>query len=160
MAFTNNPRPLSPGGIASVIRITEANSQSFLAGQPVYYNSGIAVVATSGVSVLGIALTAATNTTSSNTTIPVGRIDVDQDWAIKVVNNGTAAYASTATTGTQYGLYTTGNVCYMDVNNTTNKAVTFLEPLKDELGSGATYWARVRFCPDVIQSVLADVAQS
>ena len=152
MAFTNNPRPLCPGGIGSVIRITEANSQTFLAGQMVYYNSGIAVVATSGTLVLGQALTAGTNTTSSNIKIDVMRVNTDQDWAIKCVNNGTAALASTATVGTRYGLYTTGNVCYMDINNTSNDAVTFLEPIPNELGEvSASYWARVRWTPAVVQ---------
>lgn len=152
MAFTNNPRPLCPGGIGSVIRITEANSQTFLAGQMVYYNSGIAVVATSGTLVLGQALTAGTNTTSSTVKIDVMRVDCNQDWAIKCVNNGTAALASTATVGTRYGLYTTGNVCYMDINNTTNDAVTFLEPIPNELGEvSASYWARVRWTPAVVQ---------
>ena len=155
MAFTNNPRPLSPGGIASVIRITEANSQSFLAGQMVYYASGIAVVATSGTLVLGQALTAATNTTSGNVKISVARIEPNQDWAIKCVNNGTAALASTATVGTRYGLYTTGNVTYMDINNSSDDAVVFLEPIPDELGEvTSSYWARVRWTPAVLQQNL------
>ncbi len=151
MAFTNNPRPLTPDGIASVIRITEANSQSFKGGQLVYYGSGVTVVATSGTKILGVALTDATNTTSGNVKIDIQRITPEQDWAIRVTNNGTNAYASTATQMTKYGLYVTSNVCYMDVNNTTNDAVTFLEPILDENGD-STYWARVRFLSAVIQT--------
>jgi hypothetical protein len=153
MAFTNNPRPLSPDGIASVIRITEANSQSFKGGQLVYYSSGIAAISTSGTLILGIALADATNVTTGNTTIPVMRIDAGQDYAIKCISTATVTSASAFTPMTNYGIAVASNVCYLQLTNTTNDACVFLESIKDENGD-ATNWARVRFLPAVIQDMV------
>lgn len=151
MAFTNNPRPLSPDGIASVIRITEANSQSFLAGQLVVYSSGIAAVATSGTKILGIALAPATNVSSGNTTIPVARITPEQDYAIKCISTATVTSASAFTPFTKYGIAVVSNVCYLQLTNTSDDACVFLEAINDENGD-ATNWARVRFLSAVIQT--------
>lgn len=154
MAFTNNPRPLSPDGIASVIRITEANSQSFVGGQLVVYSSGVAAVATSGTTVLGIALADATNVTTGNIKIPVQRVELGQDYAIKCISTATVTSASAFTPFEKYGLAVASNVCYLQLTNTTNDACVFLESIKDENGD-ATNWARVRFLQDVIQTVPA-----
>jgi hypothetical protein len=151
MAFTNNPRPLCPDGIASVIRITEANSQSFVGGQLVVYSSGITAVATSGTKILGIALADATNVTTGNATILVQRITPEQDYAIKCISTATVTSASAFTPLTKYGLAVASNVCYLQLTNTTDDACVFLESIKDENGD-ATNWARVRFLSAVIQT--------
>lgn len=158
MAFGPNPRIMSTisGGVPPIISIKEANSQSFLAGQLVYdagdsANGSATVVASDGTSILGIAQKAATNVTSGNIEIPVEVIQPGDYVAIQCydTSDGAVKAASNFLKGKAYGLIVTGNVAYIDFDETTADACVFIEPLDSVK---YPYWAVVKFISSVLQT--------
>lgn len=157
MAFATNPRIMSTisGGIPHLVSILEANSQSFKAGQLVYdagssANGAATVVASDGTSILGIAQKDATNVTSGNISIPVEVIKPGDRVAIQCYDTSDAAVkdASNFLKGKNYGLIVTGNVCYIDFDETTSDACVFIEPLDND---NFPHWGIVQFLPAVLQ---------
>ena len=126
----------------------EATSQSFMAGQFVYANSGAITVSADGdVPVLGIALADATNTNSASAVveIPVQVIGPDDEVLIQVSTGGTLEAANTTCKpGIGYDLETVStNLHYIDSADTSNMKFVFIGPVYDTAGS-ATYWGRFR----------------
>ena len=130
-------------------RYSEADSQSFKAGQFVYFNSGAVTVAADGtVAVAGIALKDATNVSSSsgNIVIPVQLLTPEDEVLIQVCNvSGTLEAANTTCVpGLPYDLQEVStNLQYIDSSDTTNDKFVFIEAMLDGAGS-ATYWGRFR----------------
>lgn len=137
------------GGVPEIREYPEADSQTFDAGQLVYLASGsVTEVAANGQVVLGIALAAGTNVTSSNPDVPV-----------MIINPGDIVEIESTTTagvvGTNYALVVdtsgTPDVTQLDVSDTTNDAVVLLKQLADRNGTTITR-SLVRFNPSVLQS--------
>ena len=163
MSFVNNPQIASTqGGFAPILLhgLLEANSQSFTTGEIVYSNSG-AITVISGTpftaaTVMGIAQAAGTNVTSGNTEIQVKMFFPWDVWRIKLINNGTAAYASSFSVGTAYGLYVASNVHYLDVNTTNQDMAVFLgADLKpgDASDGSDCEWGLIRWLPTMCQAI-------
>ena len=129
-----------------VYGFTEANSQSFYAGQLVVFSSGVAAAASDTTTgLLGIALKDATNVTSDNIEIPFYPIYSDDDWIIQTTTGGTAKASSDFTQGTKYALYVASNVAYLDYADTSNDSAVFIEPIYRASLTTGIYWAHVRF---------------
>ena len=136
------------GKVAQITnRYSEANSQSFKAGQFVYFVSGaVTVTADGNYPVAGIALKDATNVSSGNIEIPVQLIGPDDEVLIQVCNvSGTLEAANTTCVpGLSYDLQEVStNLQYIDSSDTTNDKFVFIEAMLDGAGS-ATPWGRFR----------------
>lgn len=141
-----NPHPVKP--CRTVLNgFTEANSQTFKAGQLVYFNSGVTACASDTwgtTDLLGIALKDATNVTSGNIVIPIYPIYAGDLWEMPLTNGGTDTALSSFTKGLRYGLYVASNVCYLDLAETT----TDLALLVGEADTtNRPYWGKVLFIP-------------
>ena len=137
------------GNSPQVITIPEAATQSFKTGQFVYANSGKATAcADDATTILGMAAHDASGTTDADCKVYVANPDTVFE---ANVYHATAASAVTAITNrfVTYGLEVDSNKCYVDINDTTNKAlhVIDLSP-KDQVGD---QYGRVLF--QVIDSV-------
>lgn len=140
--FFGNPRPLNPCR-EIVYGFTEANSQSFYAGQLVLFSSGVAAAASDATTtLLGIAMKDATNVSSANIEIPIYPIYPDDTWLIHCVATGTAKLASAYTQGTRYGLYVASNVAHLDYDETSSDSCIVIEPVDT---TNKPYWMQVRF---------------
>ena len=139
----------APGRVGQIVTgNNEATSQSFKAGQFVYFNSGAVTVSADGdVPVAGIALKDATNTSSASAVveIPVQLIMPEDEVLIQVSTGGTLEAANTTCKpGIAYDLETVStNLHYIDSADTTNMKFVFIGPVKDSAGS-ATYWGRFK----------------
>jgi hypothetical protein len=136
------------GKIPQIIHgYAEANSQTFKAGQFVYFTSGTVTVSADGdVPVMGIALVDATNVTSGNATIPVMVLGPDDEVLIQVCTSAGVLEAANTTCvpGIAYDLQTVStNLHYVDSSDTTNPKFIFLGPILDAKGD-ASYWGRFR----------------
>lgn len=142
-----NPRIIPGNGVPQITsRHLEANSQSFKAGEFVYFNSGAVTVAAVGdVPVAGIALTDATNVSTGNITIPVQILGPDDEVEI-MVQDGSGSYETANTTcvpGVAYDFNVASNLWAIDSADTTNPKLVFIEALYDSTGT-ATQWARCK----------------
>jgi hypothetical protein len=142
-----NPRIVPRNGVPQITsRYLEANSQSFKAGELVYFNSGAVTVAAVGdVPVAGIALTDATNVSTGNITIPVQLLGPDDEIYIRV-SDGSGSYETANTTcvpGVAYDFNVASNLWSIDSADTTNPKLVFIEALYDATGT-ATQWARCK----------------
>ena len=130
-------------------RYSEANSQSFKAGQFVYFNAGAVTVAADGtVAVAGIALKDATNVSSSsgNIVIPVQLLTPEDEVLIQVCNvSGTLEAANTTCKpGLSYDIQEVStNLHYIDSSDTAADSFVFIEAILDGAGA-ATTWGRFR----------------
>ena len=143
MAFTNNPHRLD--GKIDLHYYTEADSQSFKAGQIVYLAAGavggqVTVVADAGTLGMGIAMADATNVTSDNATIPVDVLAPGDYIRIRCNTGAADTLSNTLYPGKSYGLVSVSNVTYLDSDNTTQDVFVFIEPEYSADGD-ATYWA-------------------
>ena len=104
-------------GQPAVEYFPEAATQSFVAGEVVYNNSGLApnTTARAGAN-LGIVQQAASGTTSTPLAVELFRPGMIIECS--TTNAGTAAAASGFTAGTRYGWYVASNVHEADLNAT------------------------------------------
>ena len=143
-----NPRIVSSGGKVPQVtsRHSEAASQSFKAGELVYFNSGAVTVAAVGdVPVAGIALKDATNVSAGMITIPVQILGPDDEIYI-MVQNGSGSYEAanaTCVPGIAYDFNIASNLWAIDSADVTNMKLVFIEALFDATGT-ATQWARCK----------------
>ncbi len=153
MAITSfdprNPRVVPSDGCVPQItnRYSEANSQSFKAGEFVYFVSGAVTVATDGgdAPIAGIALKDGTNVSSGNIVIPVQIINQDDDVYVQV-DDGSGNLEAANTTcvpGVAYDVSVSSNHWTVSSNDTTNPKFVFVEALLDANGD-ATYWGRFK----------------
>lgn len=145
-----NPQIQSQGRVPQIVYGSdEANSQSFKAGQFVYFNAGAVTVSADGdVPMAGIALKDATNVTSDNIEIPVQMLTPEDEVLIQVTTGGTLeASDTTCTSGEAYDLETvtdgTANLHYIDSSDTTNPKFVYIGPVLNGAGD-STYWGRFR----------------
>jgi len=138
------------GSIPQIVHgYNEATSQSFKAGQFVYFNSGAVTVSADGdVPVAGIAMVNATNTNSASAVveIPVQLITPESEVLIQVCTSAGVLEAANTTCkpGKSYDLQTVStNLHYIDSSDTTNDKFVFVGPVLDSAGA-ATYWGRFR----------------
>jgi len=143
------PIQIISGGYKTVA--TEAASQSFKIGQPVYLVAGLVTAcASDGVVIYGIALQDATGT-------PGSKIDVQVDDGTLVlrgnVYHSTAESAVTAVAnrGVKYALYVSGNLAHVDIGDTDNDAIVIISLDQSEVGD--TYGrCNFKFITAVLQS--------
>lgn len=126
----------------------EADSQTFEAGELVYFNSGAVTVASASTVIGGIALTAGTNESSAsvtNATIAVQILEPDSEIFIRCASDGsgTLALANTFQSGVDYAVDATSNLWYANSGDTSAGNVTFIGPVLDSTGS-STYWGRFK----------------
>jgi hypothetical protein len=151
MAITSfdprNPRVIPHNGVPQITdRYSEANSQSFKAGQFVVMSSGAVSVGAAGDSpIFGIALADATSVSSGNIVIPVEVINQDDDVLIQVAASGGTVEAANTTCvpGVAYDIQVASNHCTINSSDTTNPKFVFVEAIKDAAGD-ATYWGRFK----------------
>lgn len=163
MASTRDPRNpilVERYGMPQVSQThLEANSQSFLAGEPVYLNAGAVTESAEGASRLiwGIALTDATNVTSSNAAIAVEMIGPDTEIQALVSSDGTLANIEAADTtcspGVKYDLVLSSGIWLVDSADVTNQTVTFVDAIYGADGT-ATTRGRFRLIESVRQTGL------
>ena len=118
--------------------LKEANSQSFVVGDLVYVSSGAVTACGADPStILGIALKAATNTTTTNIVIPVLVLDGETSFSMSVYH-GTAASATLSDNTTQlssaYGIVKSaaGKWC-VDLSETSSTRVEIMDyPVQGE----------------------------
>jgi hypothetical protein len=142
-----NPRIIPGNGVPQITsRFSEANSQSFKAGEFVYFSSGAVTVAAVGdVPFAGIALTDATNVSSGNIVIPVQLVGPDDEVQIRV-SDGSGSYEAANTTcvpGVAYDFNVASNLWSIDSSDTTNPKLVFIEALFDSTGT-VTQYARTK----------------
>ena len=143
-----NPRIVSSNGKVPQVtsRYSEANSQSFKAGEPVYFASGgVTVAAVGDVPLAGIALKDATNVSTGNVVIQVQIIGPDDEVYIMVQDaSGSYEAANTACVpGIAYDFNVASNLWAIDSADVTNPKLVFVEALFDAAGA-ATQWARCK----------------
>ena len=106
---------------------TEANSQTFVAGDLVYSNSGaLTICGSDPSSIAGIALAPGTNVTSGNTDIPVLVLHTDVE-VIMNLYHGTAAsatYSDESGIGVSWGIVASSGKWYIDMTDGGNTRVT------------------------------------
>jgi len=152
-----NPRLNSHYGIPQIVSDElEANSQTFKAGELVYFNSGAVTVATASTVIGGIALADATNVSASNATIPVQIVSPDDEIFMRCASDasGTLALATTFKTGQDYAVDATSNLWYANSNDTSAGNVTFIAPVYDASGA-STYWGRFKVSYNKLNSTQA-----
>ena len=152
-----NPKVISHYGLPQISQThLEANSQSFLAGEPVYLNSGAVTESAEGASRLiwGIALTDATDVSTGNAEIAVEIIGPNDELQINVSSDGTLANLEAADTtcvpGKSYDLVLSSGIWVVDSNDVTNPTVIFVDAIYDAAGS-ATYMGRFKLLESVRQ---------
>ena len=142
-----NPRIVPGNGVPQITsRYSEGNSQSFKAGELVYFSSGAVTVAAVGdVPVAGIAMTDATNVSTGNITIPVQLLGPDDEIYIKVQDGSGSGEAANTTCvpGVAYDFNVASNLWAIDSADTTNPKLVFIEGLFDSTGT-VTQWARCK----------------
>ena len=141
-----NPTITSHCGIPQIVHTElEANSQSFKAGELVYFNAGAVTVATASTVIGGVALADATNVSASNATIPVQIIEPQDEIIMRCASDasGTLALANTFQSGEDYAVDATSNLWYANSGDTSAGNVTFIAPIFDAAGS-STYWGRFK----------------
>ena len=152
MAITSfdprQPRIVPSGGRVTEITdaYLEANSQSFLAGELVYFNAGAVTETAAGDKpIAGRALADATSVSSGNITIPVELINIDDDVYIQVAASGGAVEAAdtTCVPGVAYDVQLASNHWTLNSSDTTNPKFVFIEAIKDATGA-STVWARCK----------------
>ena len=123
-----------PGcGSLQVLPAREAASQSYKAGDLVYFVAGLlTAVATDGTSIAGIAMEDATGTTNAATTYaPLSDCIIEMN-TTEASAPGTK-YIQAIVGGTNFGLTVTSGQAYCDLDDTTNDAVVVLA-LLDAVG--------------------------
>lgn len=147
-----------PGiGSPDVIRLLEADSQTFVRGSLVYAVAGKAtVVPDSGAVILGIAQAAATNVTSAWTTIPIEVIRPGTRLRIRCWDNAAESASNGGANAklTRYGLHLATDLHYLDFNDTDDVLVFIEEDLAPGQSSGDSYYAIVEVLPAVCQIIL------
>jgi hypothetical protein len=141
--------PLQPKIVAGPIEIIhgalEANSQTFKAGSPIYFNAGAVTLAAVGdVPVGGIALADATNVTSDNAVIPVMKIGADNVLQIQVTDGAAAKEASdtTCVPGVAYDFeIDSDGVFRIASDDVTNPKFVYQDPVYDS-ADASSYWGR------------------
>ena len=135
-------------GPNNIVSALEANSQTFVAGDLLYLNSGAATIATTSqeTQIFGVALKNATNVTTGNAAIPILVICPETLFVAQ-------ADTTTAVTqvGEDYGLnYTSGSMS-VDIGDTTSTSVR-IEALdsRDAVGTSGGRVV-VRFQPATMQ---------
>ena len=145
MAITSNdPR----NGVPQITdKHTETNSQSFKAGELVYFDAsgGVLVAAAGTTPVAGVAMKDATNVTSGNIAIPVQLIRPDDEVLIQVEDGSGNLEAANTTClpGIAYDIVVSSNHHRLNSSDTTGGIFIFVEEILDANGD-ATYWARCR----------------
>ena len=141
-----NPRVISHYGVPQIVHgELEANSQSFKAGELVYFNAGAVTVCTASTVIGGVALADATNVSASNATIPVQVIGPEDELILRCASDasGTLALATTFQSGQDYAVDATSNLWYANSADSSAGNVTFVAPYYDAAGN-STYWGRFR----------------
>ncbi len=131
----------------------EANSQTFVVGDLVYRSSGLLTVCGADPeAILGIALGAATNVTSSHTMIPVLVLDTETEVVMNVYHGtaGSATFSDNSGHGVAYGVAKSAAgkwvVDLEDTGNTRVKIVDYVDP------KGDIYMkVKVKFMPASLQ---------
>ena len=160
MAYGSNPKLANPGaGKCEVLNrnLTGVGTIGFLKGEMVYSNAGVATVigsgAVTGNLIFGQSLI--TDTTAVGQVTPCKVVSSDQLWKIKLINNGTAAFASAFTVGTSYGMYVASNVHYADQYVTSTYCmVRYVEPALqpgDAADGSDCSWGLFRFLDAVCE---------
>ena len=134
--------------------VTEAASQSFKIGQPIYLVGGKATaVASNGTVVWGLALENASGVEDTENDVHV----IDSNTILRGnVYHSTAASAVTAVAnlGIKYALYVADNKAYVDIEDTSNDAVVIVSLDPAEVGD--IYGrCKFKFIPAVLQSEAA-----
>ena len=159
MAFTYNPQLAeTPSGVVPDIAwgLHEADSMSFLKGEPVYLNVSatapnlVTNVATDRQTIYGFALVDATNVTSDNIEIPLLKVDPRFIYKIRTTNAGTAATCESFVRGKAYDLYVASNIAYADLDTPGATALVFEDFCYDKDGD-YDYWGLFRFIYSVCQ---------
>jgi len=135
-------------GPIEVVAPLEANSQTFVAGDLVYLNSGAVTLATTSqeTQLFGVALKAGTNVTTGNANIPVCVIAPETLFIAQLDTTTAVAYA-----GEDYGLnYTSGSMS-VDLGDTSSTSVR-IEKLdtRDAVGTSGGRVV-IRFQPATMQ---------
>ena len=144
-----NPTLVSHYGVPQIVSTElEADSQTFLAGELVYFNSGAVTVATASSVIGGVALAGGTDESSAsvtNATIAVQIMSPDDEILIRCASDasGTLALANTFQSGTDYAIDATSNLWYADSSDTSAGNLTFVGPIFDAAGD-STYWGRFK----------------
>lgn len=141
-----NPLITTHGGIPQITSGgLEANSQSFKAGELVYFASGAVTVCTASTVIGGVALADATNVSASNAAIAVQIVEPQDEILIRCASDasGTLALASTFSRGQDYAVDATSNLWYANSADTSAGNVTFIAPVYDAAGN-STYWGRFK----------------
>lgn len=134
-------------GPVRVIEATEANSQSFVAGDLVFLSSGTVKLVTNDATIMGVALKASTNVTTGNIKIPIQVITPETLFVAEVDTT-----SATTQVGEDYGLNTATTNCHaVDIGDTTTTCVR-VERIDSRDGALATGRVIVRFNPVCLQS--------
>lgn len=115
----------------------KASAQTWSKGQLVYLSSGLlTVVATSGTTVLGLCTETAAATADDTTEYEV--IPFTDNLKVVANANGSDTVTAQSDVGEDYGVYVTGNKCYVDPGSTSNVVFSVLD-LYPEDAVGDTY---------------------
>jgi hypothetical protein len=150
MSFFLNPKIVKKGDggcVAEYAKVAAAGSSSFLKGELVYLNAGVAtVVASNGQVVYGIAQEDGPVTATTKPTLTVEIIRPEDE--VEITCDATVTYAEI---GVKYAVLRASNVHYCDTTDTDNDAMTIVRPVLDLSGAFTTK-AIVHFLPTVCQS--------
>ena len=120
-------------GLRVVLQFPEAASQSFKAGQPVYLSGGkLTVCASDATTILGVADADASGTT--DTSLPVVLATPMTVFSGASTNAGADVTTAVTYVPKHYALYVGTGTAYVDLGDTTNKAVKVVG-LKDAAGT-------------------------
>jgi len=137
------------GNSPQVVKVPEAASQSFKAGEFVYLASGKATIcADDATTIYGMAVADASGTTDADCEVYVANTDTVFE-ANVYHSNGASAVTAITQRGVEYALQVDSEKSYVDIEDTTNKAFTVIDlSPRDKVGD---QYGRVMF--QVIDSV-------
>jgi hypothetical protein len=136
------------GGPINIGNVTEADSQSFVQGAPVYLTAGTVVAAAHAAihaatyKLAGLASRAATNVASGNVEVPIQVIRAGDELRVACTASGTDKSAADFARGTYYGCYIASGILYVDYDNTSNAVFKFVKPCA-KANDGTSYEAIV-----------------
>jgi len=123
--------------------ISEADSQSFKAGQLVYNSSGAKLYPGGDAPVLGIAMKDATNTSSGNIEIPIQIITPEDTVIFGIATSADVLQTPTSASlavGTSYDTNAAASTAtYIDATDTTNPCFRYQGPVLDATGAETNY---------------------